>query len=81
MHGQQQIFVFCLPYIFLSIILDNDHRDAHLLLFIVYLLHFSTCFEHYMLIIRRLKCIDVASDIVLSVSDRPVHRLGGNWLE
>ena len=30
-----------------------------------------------MLIIRRLNCIDAASGIVLSVSGRPVHRLGG----
>ena len=29
-----------------------------------------------MLIIRRLNCIDAASGIVLSVSGRPVHRLG-----
>ena len=31
-----------------------------------------------MLIIRRLNCIDAASGIVLSVSGRPVHRLGEN---
>jgi hypothetical protein len=31
-----------------------------------------------MLIIRRLKFTDTASDIVLSVSGRPVHRLGEN---
>jgi hypothetical protein len=29
-----------------------------------------------MLIIRRIKCIDTASGIVLSVSGHPVHRLG-----
>jgi hypothetical protein len=28
-----------------------------------------------MLIIRRLNCIDAASDIVLLVSGRPVHRI------
>jgi translation elongation factor EF-1alpha len=33
-----------------------------------------------MLIIRRLNCIDAASGIVLSVSDRPVHNLRENWL-
>ena len=31
-----------------------------------------------MLIIRKLNCIDAASGIVLSVSDRPVHRLREN---
>ena len=59
-------------------ILDNDQRDAHLLYFTIHLLHSSTCFEHYMLIIRRLNCIDAASGIVLSVSGRPVLRLGEN---
>ena len=62
----------------LCVNLDNDQRDSHLLYFTIYLLHFSTCFEHYMLIIRRLNCIDAASDIVLSVSGRLVHRLGEN---
>jgi len=62
----------------LSILLDNDQRDAHLLYFTVYLLHSSTCFEYYMFIFRRLNCIDAAFGIVLSVSDRPVHRLGEN---
>ena len=54
-------------------------RDAHLLYFTIYLLYSSTCFEHNMLIIKRLKYIDAASGIVLSVSGRPVHRLGENW--
>ena len=60
----------------ISVPLDNDQRDAHLLYFTVYLLHSSTCFEHYMPIIRRLNCIDAASGIVLSVNGRPMHRLG-----
>ena len=64
-----------------GMILDNDQRDAHLLYFTMYLLHSSTCFEHYILIIRRLTCIDAASGIVLSVSGRPVHRLREKWLE
>ena len=54
--------------------LDNDQIDAHLLYFTIHLLPSSTCFKHYMLIIRRLNCIDAASGIVLSVSGRPVHR-------
>jgi len=52
----------------LSISLDSDQLDAHLLYSTIRLLHSSTCFKHYMLIIRRLNCIDVASGIVLSVS-------------
>ena len=54
--------------------LDNDQLDAHLLYFTIRPLQSSTCFEHCMLIIRRLNCIDAASGIVLSVSGRPVHR-------
>jgi len=61
-----------------KVFLDNDQRDSHLLYFTIYLLYSSTCFEHYMLIIRRLNCIDAASGIILSVSGRPVHRLGDN---
>jgi len=38
----------------LSIILDNDQLDTHLLYFTISLLESSTCFEHYMLIIRKL---------------------------
>ena len=34
--------------------LDNDQLDAHLLYFTIRLLWSSTCFKHYMLIIRRL---------------------------
>ena len=59
----------------LSITLDNDQLDAHLLYFTAHLLYSSTCFEHSMLTIRRLNCIDAASGIVLSVSGCLVHRL------
>ena len=48
----------------LNISLDNDQLDAHLLYFTTRPLQSSTCFEHYMLIIRRLNCIDAASGIV-----------------
>jgi len=51
-----------------NVILDNDQSDAHLLYFTIYLLQSSKCFEHYMLIIRRLNCTDAASGIVLLVS-------------
>ena len=57
------IYIYGLP----NLILDNEQRDAHLLYFTIYLLHSSTCFEHYMLIIRRLNRIDAAYGIVLSV--------------
>jgi len=57
-----------------DLILDNDQLDAHLLYFTIRQLQSSTCFEHYMPIIRRLNCIIAASGIVLSVSGRPVHR-------
>ena len=42
---------------------DNDQLDAYLLYFTIRLLYSSTCFKHYMLIIRRLNCIDAASGI------------------
>ena len=72
-----QVF-YVLLTVHLSISLDNDQLDAHLLYFTICPLQSSTCFEHYMLIIRRLHCIDAASGIVLSVSGRPVHRLREN---
>ena len=55
---------YVLLTVYLSIILDNDQRDAYLLYFTIRPLKSSTCFEHYMLIIRRLNCIDAASGIV-----------------
>ena len=73
-----RIFLYVLLTVYLSIILDNDQRDGHLLYFTIYLLHSSTCFEHYMFIIRRLKCIEASLGVVLSVSGRSVHRLGEN---
>ena len=50
----------------LSTSLDNDQLDTHLLYFTVRLLRSSTCFEHHMLIVRRLNCIDAASGVTLS---------------
>ena len=47
-----------------KLILDNDQIDTHLLYFTIRLLQSSTCFEHYMFIIRSLNCIDAASCIV-----------------
>ena len=37
------------------------------------LLHVSTCFEHYVLIVRRSKLYYTASGIVTPVGARPVH--------
>jgi hypothetical protein len=53
-------FMFCWP----SIIVGNDQLDTQLLYFTIRLLWSSTYFEHHMLIIRRLNCIDAASGIV-----------------
>ena len=39
------------------------------------LLYASTCFEHYVLIIRRSKLYYTPSGIVTPVGGRPVHRL------
>jgi len=72
---------YVLLTVHLSISLDNDQVDAHLSYFTIRPLQSTTCFEHYILIIKRLHCIDAASGIVLSVSGRPVHRLRENWLE
>ena len=58
--------------------LDNDQLDAHLLYFAIRPLQSSTCFEHYMLIIRRLNCTDAASGVILSVGGCPVHSLRQN---
>jgi len=62
----------------LSISLDNDQRDAHLLcFFILYnmsttiLYMFQALHAHH----QEANCIDAASGIVLSVIGHPVHRL------
>ena len=55
---------YVLLVVHLNISLDNDHVDAHLRYFTIRPLQSSTCFEHYMLIIRRTKCIVAASGIV-----------------
>ena len=45
----------------------------HKVFFIIILLHASTCFEHYVLIIRRSKLYYTACGIVTPVGGRPVH--------
>jgi len=47
----------------------------HKILFIISFLYASTCFEHYMLIIRRSKFYYTASGMIAPVGGRPVHRL------
>jgi len=71
-------YFYVLLTVHLGIILDNDQLDTHLLYFTIVSLQFPTCFEHYMLIIRGLNCIDAASGFTLSVSGRPVHGLREN---
>ena len=47
-------------------ILDNDQLDTHLLYFILQYVYYNPliCFEHYMLLIKKLNCIDATSGIV-----------------
>jgi len=47
----------------------------HKILFHKSLLYASTCFEHYVLIIRRSKLYYTVSGIMTPVGGRPVHRL------
>jgi hypothetical protein len=64
-----EVHVCCFSHVIrddlLVISLDNDQLDAHLLYFTISPLQSSTCFKHYMLIIRRLNCIHAASGIVI----------------
>jgi len=77
-----------------TLILGNGQLVVQLLDFTIRLLWSSTCFEHYMLIIRRLNCIDAAYDIVTlskwlsgaqverelqAVPSQPVHRTDTYW--
>jgi len=60
-------------------ILGTDQHDTQLLYFTIRLLWSSTCFEHYMFIIRRLNYIDAASGIV-TFSEGPSGALDGHLL-
>ena len=55
-------------------VLVTDKLNAQISFFIISLLYSSTCFEHYVLIIRRSKLYYTASGIVKPVGGRPVHR-------
>ena len=50
----------------------------HKICFIISLLYASTCFEHYVLIIRRSKLYYTASGIITPVGGRPVHTCARN---
>ena len=63
-YGSNQIACFyVLLTVQLSIILDNDQLDTHLFYITICLLKPSTCFEHYMLIIRRLNCTEFSLNL------------------
>jgi len=59
----------------LSIILVLNQLNAQIHFFIISLLYASTCFEHYVLIIRRSKLYYTASGIITTVGGHPVHWL------
>jgi hypothetical protein len=66
--NKQACSCYCVGLMMINItinsILNNDQLDTYLLYFTIRLLHSSTCFEHYISIIRRMNCIDAASGIV-----------------
>ena len=49
--------------------------------FIMSLFHASTCFEHYVLIVRRPKLYYIAYGIITPIGGRPVHRLRKDWIQ
>ena len=53
--------------------LNINQIDA--LNFVMSLFHASTCFEHYVLIVRRSKLYYTASGIITPIGGLPVHRL------
>ena len=70
---------YILLTVHLSISFDNDQFNAHLLYFTIRPLQSSKCFKSYMLIIRRMNCIDPASGIV-TVSKWPSGAPAGHLL-
>ena len=65
----------------LSIILAINQLNAQNVFFIISLLYACTCFEHYVLIIRRSKLYYTASGIITPVGGRPLHRLRADSAE
>jgi hypothetical protein len=45
----------------------------HKIYFTISLFNASTCFEHHVLIVRRLKLYYTASGIIIPIGGRPVH--------
>jgi len=58
--------------IFISVI---NQLDAQIFCFTISSFHASTCFEHYLLIIRRSKLYYGASGFITPIGGRRVHRL------
>ena len=65
---------------FLLILVINQ-LNAQILVLLLSLLYGSTCFEHYVLIIRRSKLYYTASGIITPIGGRPVHRLREDCLK
>ena len=57
-----------------ELILAINQLNAQILVLIISLLYASTCFEHYVLIIRWSKLYYTASGIITPVGGRPVHK-------
>ena len=74
------LYLFCFVLKTFNVILDNNQLDTQLLYFTIRLLQSSTCFENYMLIIRRVNCINAASGIV-TLSKWPSGALDGHLTE
>jgi len=55
------------------LILVINQLDVQNFCFTINLFHASTCFEHYVLIIRRSKLHYTASGIITPIGGRPVH--------
>ena len=64
------------PMMVVLVLVTNQLNAKNLVFcFIISLLYASTCFENYVLIIRRSKLCYTAYGIITPVGGRPVHRL------
>ena len=77
--GQKHVisitYLAVLLTVHLNIILVIKLLNAKKSCFIISLLYASTCFEHYVLIIRRSNCIILHLVSSYTVGGRPVHRI------
>ena len=72
----QPCFFYVLLTVHLSIFISVINQIyAQNFCFTISLFHASTCFEHYVLIMRRSKLCYTACGIITPVGGRPVHRL------